>query len=132
MQWERKAGQERKVGSHERVKAHPCVGDHPYGVAGPEEPGGVGGGLTASRRELAGECTDRQEHDRGRHHSQGEIEGRPGRDVDAVIQAGQPGNDASDRPQREDATLVGSSRTSRSARVISAAIKMTFCRFPLE
>ncbi len=28
--------------------------------------------------------------------------------------------------------LVGSSRTSRSARVIKAAIRMTFCRLPLE
>lgn len=66
----------------ERVKAHSCVGDHPHGVADPEERSGVGGGLTASPCELAGEGADRQEHDRGRDHSWGEVQGRPERDAD--------------------------------------------------
>ena len=58
------------------VQAQSRVGDHPDGVRNTEERRGIGGSLASGRTELAGEGTDRQEHDGGRHDGQREIQDR--------------------------------------------------------
>ena len=65
----------------------------------PRNTAAIGGGLPAGRRELAGQRTNGEEHDRRGHHGQGEIEGGSDRDVHFRVQTREDRDNRRDRPQ---------------------------------
>ena len=86
----------------EAVQAHAGVGDHPHAVAETQEHPANAAAWRRVAAELAGQRTDRQEHDRGRHRGERNVQRRTGCDSDACIQTGQNGDECGNRPECGD------------------------------